>query len=382
MNKQNLVFKKRLLTITVCVFSTSSLANGFELSERTQGEFSGKITGALIADSDVSGIGSNNLSNGLFGNSDEGNIAIDTTLTRFNFGTHTDLKDNESLKSFVSLDFNGSNSGKMDLRMREAYVSWGLGNGELTVGQTWSTLMDLNRFPDTLLEPTITGVVFTRQPMVRWSHSFGTFRYDLALESGSNRVMTEDSETTLDNAASSPDFIFGIQQDTDKYWLRLSGLVNKITTKNVSINQTYNDNGWAFQLSGGIKFNEKDHFQLSYFNSHGNDRYVLGVSQTGPLFTPDSGEFHLRESHSFWGAIGHSWTDTLKSTIGYGAWQAQELEWQSDTFTKTQFGLANLKWTARENLTLGVEYNYTSYDRSKSEDRDNHRLIFSINYDF
>ncbi|MBM7035295.1 porin [Vibrio sp. 188UL20-2] len=362
--------------------STSALANSFEVTDRTSMDLSGKIVGALIADSDVSGMGNNNLPNGLLGKSDDANIAIDTTLTRLNFGTQTELEGDESLKSFVSFDFNGTNSGKMDLRMREAYVNWRIGNGSLLVGQTWSTLMDLNRFPDSLLEPTLSGVVFTRQPMVRWSQSFGTFRYDVALESGSNRVTTEDTDTVLDNTSDYPDFIVGVQQNTDHYWLRLSGVVNHITTKDVRSNDTYSDNGWAVHLSGGIKLNEKDHFQLAYYNSRGNDRYVLGTSQTGPLFTQETGEFHLRESQSLWGAIGHSWTDTLKSTFSYGVWQADEFEWQADTFTQTEFALANLKWTARENLVLGVEYNYTTYDRSISDSRDNHRLIFAIDYQF
>ncbi len=371
-----------MLAIGALGLAAPGMATAADLAEKTQVEVSGKIVGAVIADSDVSGMGVNNLPNALYGASEEPSVAIDTTLTRLNFGTDTQLDNDESIKSFVSVDFNGSNNGNMDLRFREAYVNWRFGNGSLLVGQTWSTLMDLNRFPDTLLEPTLSGVVFTRQPMVRWSQSFGTFRYDVALESGTNRVTTENSETELDNASKMPDLIVGVQTNTDGYWLRASGVVNHITTKDNHQNETFSDTGWAAHLSGGIKFNEKDHFQLAYYNSRGNDRYVLGVSQTGPLFDPETGDFHLRESQSLWAAIGHSWTDTLKSTFSYGIWEAEEFEWQADTFTQTQFALANLKWTARENLVLGVEYNYTAYERSQSSTRDNHRMIFAVDYAF
>ncbi|MFA0027814.1 DcaP family trimeric outer membrane transporter [Vibrio breoganii] len=366
-----------LLMTSVLTFGASEAVASTEL------EFSGKILGAVIADSDVSGLGANNVPNGLYGANDESNIAIDTTLTRLNLGTFTPLEGDESLRSFVSIDFNGSNNGKMDLRFREAYVNWNLAGGALLVGQTWSTLMDLNRFPDTVLEPTLSGVVFTRQPMVRWSQRFGTVRYDLALESGTNaHVTTDNSETELDNISDVPDFIAAIQTDTDQYWLRAAGLISHIKTTSKDDDKTYSDNGWAVHLSGGIKFNEKDHFQIAYFNSRGNDRYVLGVSQTGPLFNEQTGEFHLRESQSLWTAVGHSWTENLKSTIGYGIWQADEFSWQKDTFTETQFALANLKWNVRPSLTLGIEYNYTSYERSESDERDNHRVIFAADYAF
>lgn len=354
----------------------------------TDFDVSGKIVGAVIADSNTSTIGSNNLSNGLYdpnqppSGSDDSNVAIDTTLTRFNFGTQTNLPDDEALRSFVSIDFNGTNDNKMNLRLREAYVDWQIGNGSLLVGQTWSTLMDLNRFPDTLLEPTLTGVVFSRQPMVRWSQSFGSFRYDLALESGTNAHITTETEgTALDNSSDIPDFVAAIQTNTDDYWFRASGVVSQIKTK-TSDQRTFKDHGWGLQLSGGIKFNEKDQFQVSYFNSRGNDRYVLGIGNTGPMFDANTNEFHLRESQALWTALGHSWMDNLKSTFGYGIWQADAFSWQADTFTETQFALANIKWTARENLTLGVEYNYTFYERSKEQGDDNHRVILAISYDF
>ncbi|WP_394149125.1 DcaP family trimeric outer membrane transporter [Vibrio maritimus] len=368
--------------------SVSPASSALDVLDRTEVDISGKVVGALIADSNVSGMGVNNTPNGLYGRNDDPSVHIDTTLTRLNFGTNTQLEGDESIRSFISFDFNGANNGNMELRMREALVDWQIGNGSLLIGQTWSTLMDMNRLPDTVLEPTLSGVVFTRQPMIRWSQSFGNFRYDLALESGSNRVQIDDShdlETRLDNTSRFPDFVIGVQNSTDDYWVRASAVVNHITTKvdqGQFAGESFSDNGWAYQVSGGIKFNPKDHFSIAYYNSYGNDRYVLGVNNTGPLFEPSTGEFHLRESQSLWTSLGHSWTDSLKSTFAYGVWQAEEIEWQSDTFTKTQFALANIKWTARENLVLGLEYNYTTYERSTSDDRDNHRVIFAVDYTF
>jgi hypothetical protein len=377
---------RRVLRSTLCLSTAVLIAaptvSATSIAERTKVDISGKIIAAVIADSDVSGMGVNNLPNGLYNKSDDGSIAIDTTLTRLNFGTHTALEGNENLSSFISFDFNDSNSGKMDLRVREAYVNWSKGNGSLTLGQTWSTLMDMNKFPDTLLEPTLSGVVFTRQPMVRWSQTFGTFSYDVAIENGTNRVQTDQQDIDLDTSSKFPDLVVAVENATDSYWFRAAGVVNHITVKDRQQDKTISDNGWAFQLSGGVKFDEKDHFSIAYFNSLGNDRYVLGVSQTGPMLQPTTGEFELRESESLWTSVGHSWTDSLKSTVAYGIWNADEISGQSDTFTQTEFALANVKWTAKEHLVFGIEYNYTTYERSVSDSRDNHRIIFAVDYTF
>ncbi|MFA0252618.1 hypothetical protein AB4480_24725, partial [Vibrio sp. 10N.261.45.A4] len=75
-----------LLMTSVLTFGAS------EAVASTEFEFSGKILGAVIADSDVSGLGANNVPNGLYGANDESNIAIDTTLTRLNLGTFTPLE--------------------------------------------------------------------------------------------------------------------------------------------------------------------------------------------------------------------------------------------------------------------------------------------------
>ncbi|MGR5176355.1 hypothetical protein [Vibrio mediterranei] len=60
MNQQNPTLKKSLLAIGITAsvgISTSAMASSYEVTDRTSLDLSGKIVGALIADSDVSGMG-------------------------------------------------------------------------------------------------------------------------------------------------------------------------------------------------------------------------------------------------------------------------------------------------------------------------------------
>ncbi|OMO36334.1 hypothetical protein BH584_26100 [Vibrio sp. 10N.261.45.E1] len=109
--------KFNLTAASVAVFfSISSYASNTEFN------LSGKVTAAMIADSDISGVGANNLSSVLYAKESDGEVSLDTTLTRLNFGTKTALDNGESLDSFIAFDFNNLNNGEMNLRFREGYI--------------------------------------------------------------------------------------------------------------------------------------------------------------------------------------------------------------------------------------------------------------------
>ena len=89
--------------------------------------------------------------------------------------------------------FTQQQTSSYGFRIRHAYGTF----GGLLVGQTWSTFMDLDNYPETVDFNGPTGATFIRQPLVRYSYgtpSAGTFT--VALENGSSYV--------LDSAPSSP----------------------------------------------------------------------------------------------------------------------------------------------------------------------------------
>ncbi|WP_394241175.1 DcaP family trimeric outer membrane transporter [Vibrio astriarenae] len=342
----------------------------------TEINLSGKVTVAAIADSDAEGLGANNLSSVLYAKSGDGEIKLDTTLTRLNFGTKTDLGNGETIDSFVAFDFNNTNNSEMAVRFREGYVKWQSGNKTILAGQTWSTLMDMNAYPSMVLEPTITGVVFTRQPMVRFSQDLGAVKYDIAVEQSKESTYKGD-ET---GATNTPDLILGLETNRDHFWFRATSVVNQIKVK--SDDKKYDELGYGLHLSGGIKFNGKDFWNVSYFNSNGNDRYVLGSNSTSSALLGDTLE--ASESQGIWTSIGHSWTPRLKSTVGYGLWKSDSLRLNDtlDQITESEFALANIKYALRDNLSVGAEYNYTAANKTGYIERDNHRLILAVDYVF
>ncbi|PMJ34655.1 hypothetical protein BCU27_24585, partial [Vibrio sp. 10N.286.45.B6] len=257
---------------------------------------------------------------------------------------------------------------------------WNSGNSTLLAGQTWSTMMDMNAYPSMVLEPTITGVVFTRQPMLRFSQDFGAFKYDLAIEQGKDAIKQTGVPGEVKGTVNTPDLILGLETNTELFWLRATGVVNQIKAKRGE-EERLNELGYGFQVSGGLKITDKDFWNVSYFNSHGHDRYVLGSNGTSSQVTGSG--LDVEKSQAIWTSIGHTWSENVKSTIGYGAWKSDTPELSQMTeLTESQFALANVKYTVRENLTLGAEYNYTKATTAQKPTKDNHRLILAIDYQF
>ncbi len=84
------------------------------------------------------------------------------------------------LKTYASIDFYGGTNGtglytnSYAPRLFEGYVSFSkVAGGSVLVGQTWSTFMDLDSYPETLDLNGPLGTVFIRQPMLRYVHDLG-----------------------------------------------------------------------------------------------------------------------------------------------------------------------------------------------------------------
>lgn len=358
------------------------LAPSIQAAE-TDYNFGGMIKAMVIADSDQSGFGANIPAHLLpLAPSQEGGVALDTTLSRLNFVTDTLLSSGDSIKSKIEVDFNNSNNGEMNLRLREAYVSWSMGNGTLLAGQTWSTLMDMRNVPMSLSEPVLSGVAFMRQPMIRWSQSFDSFGYSVALEDGTNSTIqySRDIDAPIDSTSSLPDLHAAIETVHDLGWARAAGMLNQVKTKVGT--EEHKETGYAFELSGGVNLSASDLFTLLYVEGEGNERYFLGISG-GPIYNEADDNLELRRSRGVMASYNRSWRHDLTSVFAYGvlASEGNNLSRIQETID-TAYSFANINWQVRENLYLGAEYSYGKYQSNLHESLDNHRLFLAADYRF
>ncbi|MGF1682785.1 DcaP family trimeric outer membrane transporter [Photobacterium minamisatsumaniensis] len=369
----------------ICSLAIAS-TSGYASSQASDIDFNfgGSIKTIMLHDTDIAGAGINIPGNSLLGKSTSSDTKIDASLSQFKLGASQTFNDGTSIGSQVVLDFNANNDGGMSPRLREAYLTWSSEKGQLLVGQTWSTFMDMRNIPQSLAEATLSGAVFKRQPLIRWSQEFGSFKYDVALESSTNDDIQNPFEEKLDTTGAIPDLALGGEWVHENAWFRATALFNQLRL-------TYQDkehkkSGYGVQLSGGWDFTDKDRITFLAYRGEGTDRYLLGLNSTGPTWNANTQTIDLREAESVMVSYARQWQPSLKSVFAYGKVSTEALDWQDvlrhDTFTSTQYAMANLLWTVKPNLTLGAEYNYSQYERSQADERDNHRIMLGVEWKY
>ncbi|WP_432454664.1 DcaP family trimeric outer membrane transporter [Agarivorans sp. QJM3NY_29] len=347
-------------------------------------QFGGSIKTIITHDSDAAGVGINIPANSLYGKSHHSDTKLDASLSQFKFAAVKSFRDGSHLQSLLAMDFNANNDASMSPRLREAYLSWQWHNSQILAGQTWSTFMDMRNYPLSLAEPTLSGVVFKRQTMVRWSQTQRAFKYDLALENGTNSDIQNSSEDAIDNSGSSPDLIIGLEWTHQHGWLRASSAFTEVRL--ASEQTEFSKLGYGVQLSGGWSPTPRDQVSLLAYTGQGTDRYLLGLSNTGSSWNSAEKTLDLRTTHSVMASYTRYWRPDLKSVLAYGRVASRALDWQDtstvDTFTSSQYGLLNLLWNIKPDLMLGLEYNYSQYERNITGTRDNHRVMLGMEWKY
>ncbi len=308
----------------------------------------------------------------------DGGFAMDATLTRLFLDGRAPTPRGR-VRGYLEADLNSANNGSLGVKIRQAYGAWTTDSGTLLAGQTWSTLMDLKILPEDLTEPTASGVIFQRQPILRWSQSLNPlFTYHVALEdASSNDVFSEQPSLGV---TSLPDGVAGLAFASPEHGhLRLNGIVRKIEIDLPGVG-TDEAVGWGLTLSGHLKVLGKDKAIFSGAYGEGLGRYLLGIPSTaGGTLNPANNEISLRDNWGLMLGYAHHWTETLRSTVVAGYAKADPLDWQTgDTFENSRYASVNLLWSVQPFLTIGIEYKYGIRENKDGSDLDNHRVAIGI----
>jgi len=310
----------------------------------------------------------------------EGATSLDVTLTRLNLDGRAPVPDGQ-IRGYVEYDLNATNNGTPDFKLRHAYGTWKNRYGTLTAGQTWSTAMDLKILPEGLTEPTVSGVIFQRQGLVRWSQPLSReFTFHAALEDpNSNDVFSD--EPTIGHT-SIPDGVFGLDYDPGRFGhLRLNGLVRDIKI-DLPAGGNDSETGWGVTLTGHVDMLAKDKLRFSGIYGEGVGRYLLGIQSTaGGAINPARNSLMLRKNWGVMAAYEHHWAGSLRSTAMGGYAHSKPRGWQpGDTFESSTYGSVNLMWSLYRYITLGVEYAYGKGENNNGSDIDNHRIAVGMQF--
>lgn len=283
----------------------------------------------------------------------------------------------------------GKYEGQTTIRLRQAWGSI----GKFLAGQTNSTFMDGDVFPNSLEYWGPTGMIFFRNIQIRYTPLM-TKQDNLAFAlenpgaSGDGGVVNEFTPVLSDVKS-----LFNVPDLTGHYrytgnwgYVQLGGVLGSLKWVNTDTNSTYIPpdgegdpvylqlNGsairWGGTISTNINLGKKAVFRGQYVYGEGMENYMndapVDVAVTRN-YEGNTIEQPIRgKALPVWGAtafVDVNWSKLFSSSFGYSVTTIKNTNLQSpDAYKQGQYGLVNLLYYPINNVMAGVEYNFGRRD--------------------
>ena len=296
----------------------------------------------------------------LTGNGETDQISFDARETRLWVKGYSP-SDYGEMAGYIEVDFSSASSASNEKasnafipRLRHAYGTL----GGFTLGQTFTTFMNVSAFPEVNDLNGPVGIMNIRQPL---------FRYQYNRDWGKLFVAVENPETTLVTTAGSriapdddrlPDMVGKVEFTGDWGNWSLAGMLREIRSDGAVVAGVA-DSAWggAVSASGRIRLAGQDNlrFNLAYGNALG--RY-LSYNAFDDGIIDRNGRISLNRVGGGYIAYQHWWTDTLRSTAGVGFGHADYSAMLAPGSANKNFysTTLNLIWNPGLNTSIGLEW--------------------------
>jgi hypothetical protein len=254
---------------------------------------------------------------------------------------------------YVEFDLYGGSGNELvsnseHLRLRQAFIT----HGGWKIGQAWSAATNLIAIPETVdFGGPIVGMVFVRQPGIRYSSGGWTFSVENPETYQSGKFGTSGAAAGMTQAnakESTPDFITSYATSGDWGNIQVNGIVRSIDEGGAKHTAT------AFGAAAKLKFGQDDiRMQLNV----GEWGRYIGAGQGAELGDFDGdGNVEMDSTTSYTIAYRHVMGDGWRSNVFFGG-----LEGDESGRDRTHFG-ANIMTTLAPGLTGGLEVGRYSID--------------------
>ena len=259
--------------------------------------------------------------------------------------------------------------------MRQAFITY----DKWTMGQTWSTFMDLSALPDTLdFIGNTDAMPFNRQPLIRYSSE----GFQLALENPETTVTPNGGGgriTTDDNAV--PDLVVKYGQKADWGTWSVAALIRQLSYEAGAIDTT--TSAYGVTATAKIMLSNNNDIRLSATAGSGLGRYI-GLNTVNGAVLDANNKLEAIDSMAFSVAYKHNWDSQWRSSFVYSMLNVDnDTALTGASATKmTSSWTANLIYQAAKKLMFGVEYKFANREIESGLDGDMNRVQFSAKYDF
>jgi hypothetical protein len=300
----------------------------------------------------------------------------------------------------------GVDAGQTTFRLRHAYGRW----GPILAGQTHSLFMDIDLFPNVVDYWGPAGMVFVRNPQLRYTFvNGGGWTAAVALENpsddidpGSIRLIDPELATNLRSNEELPDLTGMVRYDGDWGHVQLSGILRDIGFDTVGTPDNEpqgSELGWGVMLGGVFKWGIAT-FRIggvygegiaSYMNDGGMDLAPsAALIPVPPIFppppSPPLNQLLSATAVPLWGLTAYvdlQWTPELSSAIGYSFDEVDNTNFQDPTaFNRGDYASANLLWAPHGRILLGPELLWGKRTDNDGDTGEDLRVQFSFKVSF
>ena len=284
----------------------------------------------------------------------------------------------------------GVDEGQTTIRLRHAYGEW----GQFLAGQTHSLFMDIDVFPNTIDYWGPAGMVFLRNPQIRWTPISGTNSFAIAIEKPSNdidsgqfREIDPGFAGNVQNTEELPDLTGQFRTNQDWGHFQLGGILRKVgyETRGAPSNEPKGDElGWGLNASTNIKVGDRDKIILSAVYGNGIASYMNdGGVDLAPDGTPANASAAAVPLLGLVAYYDHYWNDKWSSSIGYSSTEVDNQSLQEgDAFEKGQYASVNLLHYPGKNMLVGGELLWGKRTDNNGDTGDDVRVQFTFKYNF
>jgi len=379
----------KISVLVLAVLFSQSATAGFKMGDNTEIGFGGYVKlDAMWTDTSDGQIGTG-IGRDFYvpsltpvgGISESATWDMHARQSRFFFTSDTMLENGKKINGRFEFDMMATTIGDQRVsngfapEVRHAFITY----DGWTLGQTWSTFMDVNALPDTLdFVGTTDGTIFVRQAQVRYTSG----GFQVALENpettltpynGGTRIVTDDN--------SLPDVVARYNHTADWGGLTVSGLVRQLAYQNGAIDDS--TNGYGLSFSGKYNISKTDDLRFVVNYGKGLGRY-LSLNTSNDAVLTNGNQLEAIKSVGYSLAYKHAWNEKLRSSIFYSAQTIDNpVEYTGLAQTRSTASLsANLIYQVVSKLSVGAEIRHATRTLESDLDGDLNRLQFSAKYDF
>ncbi|MDR2970907.1 MAG: porin, partial [Bacteroidales bacterium] len=292
--------------------------------------------------------------------------------------------------SFIEGGFSGTDN---TFKLRHAYVSF-LG---LTVGQTWSTFMDLQASPPTIDGEGPNNQIALRHPMIRY-----TYYYEDKLQAAfavemSQLLMNETYVKPFGIYTQKqhiPDFIAHVKYQNKFGHLQLGALLGMINYGDSSqTKQSFYITGGGLSLSGTFNLWKKSKLYYQIDGGRGIASYIQDLSlfdyELLPTFTGDK-KVNTAWMYGGYLAFQRFWTNKVHSNVVYGITRLETPEGDREIYKQYapwyykhgQYLAVNTFWDFYDFAHVGIEYVWGERCDLNNAKGHANRINLLLQYDF